>query len=250
VEPNLGKRKESDAVEEGSMSNAGWIKLHRAIIDNPRSSNPEWFSIWLHLLLLATHRPIKMVFGKDVIELKPGQLITSRNSLSKKTGVHRSTVDRILTTMKNEQQIEQVSSSVSRLITIVKWNEYQIVEPPSEPQASRERATGEPRASTNKNIKKKKNIRNIEVQPDGSLSQDEQEWLNGLIADAAYRGVNIPVEFRKCLNWCNANDRTLNRATFVNWINRAGKEAKNVVTMQQDWFRDVKDSNTNLEAYR
>jgi uncharacterized phage protein (TIGR02220 family) len=139
---------------------SGWIKLHRAVIDNPRSSNPEWFSIWLHLLLLATHKPIKMVFGKDVIELKPGQLITSRNSLSKKTGVHRSTVDRILNIMKIEQQIEQVSSSVSRLITIVNWNDYQASEPPFEPQASHERATGEPRASTNKNrrIKECKNV--------------------------------------------------------------------------------------------
>jgi hypothetical protein len=229
---------------------AGWIKLHRAIADNPRSSNPEWFTVWIHLLLLATHRPIKMVFGKDVIELKPGQLITSRNSLSKKTGVHRSTVDRILNTLKNEHQIEQASSSVSRLITIIKWADYQMIEPPPEPQASHERATGEPRASTNKNIRTRehKNIR-IEVGSDGALPEADQQWLNGLIADAAYRGINIPQEFRKCLNWCNANKKQLSRKRFINWLNRADKPV-NLVSMQQDWFRDVKGSSANLEAYR
>jgi uncharacterized phage protein (TIGR02220 family) len=131
----------------------GWIKVHRMLIEHPRASDPNWVSVWLHLLLLATHKPIKMVFDGNVIELKPGQLITSRTTLSSKTKVHRSTLERILKVMENEQQIEQVTGSTSRLITITKWTEYQSCEQESEQRVSSERAASEPPVSTNKNIR-------------------------------------------------------------------------------------------------
>lgn len=139
--------------------NEGWIKLHRVLLDHPRSNNPNWMSLWLHLLMLATHKPIRMVFAGKVIDLKPGQFITSRQSLSLQTGILRSTLERILGTMISEQQIEQQTSNASRLITILNWDKYQQTEQRSEQQVSNDRATGEQQVSTNKNVKKDKNER-------------------------------------------------------------------------------------------
>ncbi len=154
-------------LEFGSV-NDGWIKLHRALLDHPRSKNASWISVWLHLLLMATHKPIRMIFDGKVIDLKPGQLITSRPSLSASTGVHRSSVDRILQTMIFEQQIEQQTSNVSRLITILNWSKYQISEQQTEHPASNGRATGEQPASTNKNVKKEENVRIPPLPPEGN----------------------------------------------------------------------------------
>lgn len=123
----------------------GWLKLHRSLQDHPRASNSSWLSLWLHILLLATHKSTRMVFAGQIMDLKPGQLITSRIALSAKTGIHRSMVDRILQTMVDEHQIEQQTSTVSRLITICNWDRYQHVEPQSEPRVSHGRATNEPR---------------------------------------------------------------------------------------------------------
>jgi hypothetical protein len=138
----------------------GWVKFHRQIIDNPRASDPHWMSLWSWLILLATHQPVKMVFGTEVITLKPGQLITSRESLESKTGINQHKIDRLLKVLKSEQQIEQQTSSSSRLITILNWGKYQQNEQPSAQQVSSDCAAVEQQLSTNKNIK---NVRMKEV---------------------------------------------------------------------------------------
>lgn len=133
--------------------NEGWLKLHRSLQDHPRSSEYPWMMVWIHLLMLATHKPHRTVFGKKIIELKPGQLITSRLSLAQKTGLHESRVERVLKTMIFEQQIEQESSYISRLITIRNWNQYQSTEQASEQQSNSSRTALEQQSNTNKNVK-------------------------------------------------------------------------------------------------
>lgn len=138
---------------------AGWIKLHRSLLDHPRFRDGAWLRVWTYLLLNATHTEYRVIFaGKEVV-LRPGQLITSRNSIVDFCGVERSKVERILKTLKTEQQIEQLASNTSRLITILNWNEYQKVEQQNEHQVSNDRAASEQQVSTNKNGKKEKNVK-------------------------------------------------------------------------------------------
>ena len=77
-----------------------------------------------------------MFNGKN-ITLHPGQFIAGRKDLSDSTGIHESSVERMLTFFeKNEQQIEQQKTPHGRLITIVSWWEYQILEQLNEQQAN------------------------------------------------------------------------------------------------------------------
>jgi len=77
------------------------------------------------------------MFNGETIRLKPGQLITGRKELSKRTGIHESTIERALTFFeKTEQQIEQQKTTRNRLITILNWDMYQETEQPSEQQAN------------------------------------------------------------------------------------------------------------------
>ncbi len=138
------------------MSN-GWIKLHRKILDNPISKRPTWAWLWVTLLLKANHSETKMIWNDHTIVLKEGQFITGRDALSEETGIHRSSIERILQFLENEHQIEQQKTTKYRLITILNWKDYQ----KEDSTSSNKRATNEQQASTNKNDKKVKNEKKI-----------------------------------------------------------------------------------------
>lgn len=137
----------------------GWIKLHRKLLDNPRFNEGDWLKVWLFLLCSATHANIRRVFGSELMTLAPGQLITSRSTISMKTDVQESKVERILKRLETEQQIEQRTSSISRLITIVNWGEYQESEQPNEQQVNSDRTASEQRVNTNKNRRTEEDIK-------------------------------------------------------------------------------------------
>ena len=122
-----------------------WRKLE----DNPYMSRPNFAALWLHLLLLATHKEVDAVFGVDRIRLKPGQLITGRNSLSKRTGIRPSTISDILETLESQQQIRQQMTSKNRLITVLNWDTYQ-----GDRQQSRQQADNKPTHTRTKEQKK------------------------------------------------------------------------------------------------
>lgn len=197
--------------------NKGWIKTHRKLADHPRYRDSAWVHVWVHLLLHATHQEFRMVFGSKVVLLKPGQLITSRKNISAKTGINESKVERILKQLESEQQIEQVSSSISRLLTVLNWADYQESEQLNEQQSNNSRTTPEQQSNTNKNIK---NIKNIRKEKRVAAPLDD-EWLKGLQLEEAYEAISVSLEFSKCKNWCSTRNVQPSRRRFINWLNNA-----------------------------
>ena len=138
----------------------GYFKFWRCFQDNPRANDPKYVLLWIWLLMLATHKPRSGIFKGERITIKPGQFLTGRKFLVDKTKINRSKIERLLKIMEIEHQIEQQSSNVNRLITIVNWNKYQQDEQQSEQPVSNQRATSEQPVSTNKNDKNDKNDKN------------------------------------------------------------------------------------------
>ena len=138
---------------------SGWVKLHRNIIECSQFRDGDWLKIWVCLMSKATHSQFDAFFGKEKISLSPGQLITSRRSLSVITGVQESKIERVLKRLKSEQKIEQQGSSVSRLITITNWDRYQKDEHQNEQRVNSERTASEQRVNTNKKVKKVKKVK-------------------------------------------------------------------------------------------
>ena len=121
------------------MSN-GWIKLHRQTLDNPVvMKSPDHLAVWMWLLLSATHSNRDCDFDGKRITLKAGQLTTGRKYISKELKINESKIQRILKTFEIEQQIKQQTSPRCRLISIVKWSDYQISEQQSEQQVNNKR---------------------------------------------------------------------------------------------------------------
>lgn len=139
----------------------GYIKLYRKLLENPILwKDHDYLALWLYLLLKATHREIQEIFKGEVITLKPGQLITGRQSICEKIKVSESKVQRMLKKFETEHQIEQHTCNQNRLITIVNWELYQIPEQLSEQPVNNECTTNEQPVNTNKNEKNEKNDKN------------------------------------------------------------------------------------------
>lgn len=133
----------------------GYVKFWRKSVDNVHFKDPHFFALWTWLLLLAAHKEKPALFGGKKVVLKPGQLVTTRNELASISGCNPSKIARVLQTLKIEQQIEQRTSTVNRLITIVNWNQYQQSEQQSEQRANNERTTPYIYLKNEKNEKKK-----------------------------------------------------------------------------------------------
>lgn len=141
----------------------GWIKIHRKMLENPIiCKDSDYLSVWIYLLLNATHKEIPALFKGEKITLHPGQLITGRKSMSNKLKISESKIYRIINEYKSEQQIEQQTSNKNSLITILNWNKYQQSEQQSEQQNEQQmnnkRTTTEQQLNTNKNVKNDNNI--------------------------------------------------------------------------------------------
>lgn len=101
---------------------SGFIKIHRALLDWEWYHDDRCVRLLLHLILKAnyTHRRWK---GQ---ELQPGQLITSTVSLAEQLGWSRSTLNRTLDKLRDGQEIETKADSKWTLVTLRKWEQFQI----------------------------------------------------------------------------------------------------------------------------
>lgn len=141
----------------------GWVKLHRQILDNPISKKPNYAWLWTTLLLMANHKDTEFIWNKKKQVCKTGQVLTGRVQLSLQTGLSQSTVENILNYLESEQQIEQQKTTKFRLITILKWKDYQVNEQQFEQQNNNRITTERQQNDTYKNVKNEKNDKNIYI---------------------------------------------------------------------------------------
>jgi hypothetical protein len=127
---------------------SGWVKLHRKLLEHPRCSDPDWVAVWVYLLLNATHAPIRKMFNGRETMLRPGQLICGRYVIAEKTGVHASKVQRVLSMLKTDQQINQQGGNKSSIITIRNWALYQGTDQQTDQQTINSRSANDQQSIT------------------------------------------------------------------------------------------------------
>jgi Spy/CpxP family protein refolding chaperone len=125
----------------------------------------EHFATWVYILLKATHAEQPHLFKGERIVLKPGQFTTARSMIADDLHISESKVQRILKTFEIEQQIEQQMSSEKRLITVVKWDEYQKSEQQIEPIVNSNRTASEQQVNIQQECKNIKNDKNERSKP-------------------------------------------------------------------------------------
>lgn len=106
----------------------GWICIHRKLLKNPMVEKPMYFSLWIILLLKANHEARKFIWNGKTIDVPAGSFVTGRKKLSTETGIPETTMERILNYFESEKQIGQQKTTKYRLISILRWKDYQIVD--------------------------------------------------------------------------------------------------------------------------
>lgn len=98
-----------------------WIKLHRKILNWEWYKNSDMFHLFIHLLLSANNRDGSWMGH----EIKRGQMITGRVSLSRATGISEQSIRTCLKRLKSTNEITIVSTKHFSLITICEYDSYQ-----------------------------------------------------------------------------------------------------------------------------
>lgn len=112
-----------------SMVNGGWVKLYRELKSKSiwQLSSPQQKVVLITILLLANHEENKWEWKGEEFACKPGQLITSLNSLVRECG-EGITIRNVRTALERFEKLgflTNTSTKNGRLITIVNWNKYQ-----------------------------------------------------------------------------------------------------------------------------
>lgn len=203
------------------MSN-GWIKLHREITKHPVFDNPHVLKLFVYLLCSANRFDRKSVKGNSIVDVKPGQYLTSRDKLSTVLKAAPSTIEDRLSLLEKLDIIRQQKNSNYRLITIVNYESYQ-----GDRQQSRQQTDSNP-DTNKKEQERKKDIYSPEFEKFWEVYPRErrgnkqksfkayQRALKRADADEIYLGATAyadtnPGEYAKgCEAWLNDDRWTWN----------------------------------------
>jgi hypothetical protein len=147
----------------------GWIKLYRKIQDSTmyKSLTSKQRDVMVQCMLRANHEGNKWEWQGQIFKCKPGQFVTSLDSLKADCAkdVSLKNIRTALLKLEKWGFLANESAKTGRIITICNWKTYQIKENETGKgngkQAANRRQTGGKQAATNKNVKKEKNEKNV-----------------------------------------------------------------------------------------
>lgn len=223
--------------------NSGWIKLYRCLIGKAiwTDSTPEHCKILITLMMMANHKGRQWVWQDKKFEAKPGQFVTSAQSIIKKCGkgITRQNVRSALAKFEKLDFLTYEATKTGMLVTIVNWQVYQAIKEdanqPTNHEPTNDQPTTNQRPTTNKNDKNNKNVRSNIYTPEFEVfyaeyprsenkSQTFTNWKsklkNGLTVDLIMKAVKnykFKCEAEKTENqYCYKSSNFLGKANYVN----------------------------------
>jgi len=143
----------------------GWIKLHRLLTKKAiwKCSTPEQKTIFITLLLMANHKENEWIWQGKEFEARPGQFVTSLESIKNECGKGVS-IQNVRSALDKFQKLDFLtneSTKTGRRITILNWGKYQLDDDEGNKATNKEvtknQQTGNKEVTTNKNDKKDNN---------------------------------------------------------------------------------------------
>lgn len=154
---------------------AGYIKLHRQLLESYQFGNPNNLKIWIWMLLKASHKsrtiPLKVSKGYTDVKIERGQFIFGRNKAEIELNIDSSTIYRVLKKLESDGSIVVKSNNQYSVITICKYDNYNNIEDDDEQPLNNRRTTDEQPMNTDKKVNKVKKVKkdkNILSEPSAS----------------------------------------------------------------------------------
>lgn len=143
----------------------GFIKLYRILLDDElwQCLKPEFKTIMITLLLMASYKETKWIWKNKKYECKPGEFVTSLDSIKKNCGKYISTrnVRSCLKVLENFGFLTNESTNQNRKICIQNWSKYQNGSKATDKQVTSNRQASDKQVTTIKNDKNVKNVKNV-----------------------------------------------------------------------------------------
>lgn len=144
-----------------------WIKIHNKLLDWEWASCPETMALWIHILLRANYEDRRW----QGITVPRGSFVTSVDSLASSTGLTvrqvRTSLNRLLAT----NEIERETTNRYTIITVCKYDEYQLNEDLIDKQTTSKRQTNDNQTTTTADIKNTRNKESISSDIDEKVSE-------------------------------------------------------------------------------
>ena len=163
------------------MEDKSYIKLFRKLLNSPIFENEKALKIWIWCLLKATHKERLLLVGQQEVNLEKGQFVFGRKKASEELKMSESTIYKYIKLLEKLQMISINSNNKFSVITVEKWEEYQI----EELKDNNKVTTKEQQSNTNKNVK------NIYINLFNKYKKQIEE-------ENANRKINIITECQKC----------------------------------------------------
>jgi hypothetical protein len=112
----------------------GFIKLHRKLQDWCWYKNVNTKSVFIHLLLKASHNYYKAPRGD---KLNPGQVCVGREQFAEELGLSVRNVRTALKNLLTTNEVTITSTSKGSIISITNWTEYQLSDQQSDQQSKK-----------------------------------------------------------------------------------------------------------------
>lgn len=147
----------------------GYIGLHRCLLDKPIwfNSTPEQKVILITLLLMANHKKSEWEWKGQKFKARPGQFVTSLESIVKKSGngISIQNARSALVRFEKLEFLTNESTKTGRLVTIVNWELYQEYK-------------NEINKDTNREVTKRSQRSNKEVTPNNNNNNNNNDNNN------------------------------------------------------------------------
>jgi len=131
----------------------GWIKLYRKFSDWEWFKISEMVHIFIYLLVNANHQDGEF----QGISIKRGQILTGRKSIFEKTKISEQTIRTCLTRLERTHEITIKSTNKYSIITICKYEDYQICQPADQPTTNQQLTSNQPTTNHKQEEKEDKN---------------------------------------------------------------------------------------------
>lgn len=103
----------------------GWIKTHRAIMENWVYDNPWTFKAFMHLCMTVNIKENPVNFDGKCYNIQPGQRITSTQTLTAEMKFAWRTTDKVLKQLEEKGMVRIDHIGKAFIVTVVNFKKYQ-----------------------------------------------------------------------------------------------------------------------------
>lgn len=141
---------------------AGWIKLHRKLLDWEWWGDGNTTRLWIYILLKANHKE-KIWKG---IKIEPGTFVTSFAKMAEETGLSLQQTRTAISNMEKSMNITRKATNKYQLVTVCNWAFYQgEYENPTSNSTGNQHATQQSNNMQPNNNQEVKNERSNNITP-------------------------------------------------------------------------------------